>query len=122
LSVIVAVVAAQYGVEGAAIGNIVRMLLATPIILFALNAWVGIPVGRTFGAVLFPMVASVVMVTALVLLKPYVASFHPIAILAILSVTGFLIYALAILALDRSLFRTVRDFVLAQVRRAAPAA
>jgi PST family polysaccharide transporter len=121
LSVTVGVIAAQYGVEGAAAGNVVRMLLATPVILFAVQAWTGVPFGRTLAAVMYPAAAAIIMAGALALLRPHLMSLHPIAILAIMSVVGFAIYAPAILALDQTLWRTVRAAISTRGRRPEPA-
>ncbi|MCK1284205.1 lipopolysaccharide biosynthesis protein [Bradyrhizobium sp. 44] len=120
-SVIVGVIAAQYSVEGAAFGNVVRMLLATPVILFAVKAWVGVPFGRTLAAVMYPAAATVIMAGALLLLRPHLGTLHPIVILAIMSVVGFAIYAPAILAVDRTLWRTVRNVMSTRTRRPEPA-
>lgn len=122
LSASVGVVAAQYGVEGAAIGNVIRMLLATPVILFALKAWVGIPIGRTIGVAVYPAIATAVMAGVLILLRPHLGSVHPVAILAIMSAGGFVTYAAAILALDRELRGTLTTFGLARMRRSETAA
>ncbi|AWM05834.2 lipopolysaccharide biosynthesis protein [Bradyrhizobium symbiodeficiens] len=121
LSVTVGVIAAQYGVEGAAAGNVVRMLLATPVILFAVQVWTGVPFWRTLAAVMYPAAAAIIMAGALALLRPHLMSLHPIAILAIMSVLGFTIYAPAILALDQTLWRTVRAAISTRGRRPEPA-
>lgn len=121
LSAVIGVISAQYGVEGAAIGNVIRMAIATPIILLALKAWVGIPIGRTFGVVLYPVIATMVMLGVLMLLRPMLLSLHPIQILAIMSVAGFCTYAPVIIVLDRAVWQTVRNATMERLRRPKPA-
>ena len=60
------------------------------------------------------------MAVALTLLRPYLTSLHPIAILGIMSVVGLVAYAPVILALDQALWRTVRAAIPTRARGPEP--
>lgn len=119
VSVLVAYVSAQYGLLAAAAGNVLRLLLAAPVILWSVRNVVDVPVGRTLGLLVGPLLASGVMVGVLVLLRLTLPQLPDIAMLVILGLAGLLTYAGTLFMVQRQQVRELVQILRGLVSRRA---
>ncbi len=112
LSAGIAAIFSRYGVESAAAGNVVRMLVVTPIILGVIAWLFGLPVGRQLRSVAPALGASLIMLGVLFVLRTLLGDMlGPIANVALFATLGCLIYGSAMFLLDRRTFLTMFGMV-----------
>jgi len=87
------IVFCQFGIEGAAAGNVVRMAVATPVILYYVQKYTGISARATLKKVTGPVTAALFMTSSLFLFRTSLpASAQGLPLAAALVVLGAMIY------------------------------
>lgn len=118
-SALVAYLCARHGVEAAAAGNIIRLAVVTPAIFWAMSRSTGVEGVATLRAVAAPLLATGVMIAALLGLKSLLPAFGPVPTILLFASAGAAIYAGALFVFKPALVKEVVGMVLAMAGRPA---
>lgn len=116
-SAAVAYLSARHGLEAAAAGNILRLALVSPVIFWGVARCTGVPAGATLLAVAIPLLASAIMVAALVGLKSVLPALPALVTVACLGLAGLLIYAGLLFVLQRDLVKEIARMLMGMAGR-----
>lgn len=108
---VVAFATARSGLEVAAAGSVLRLLVILPIMLPVVQRAAGIPAAATIAVVCRPLLAASTMIAVLVVAKPFAGRLPDMVVILVLAILGLATYSAALWVIDREKVREIVGYV-----------
>ena len=111
LNLIGLAIAIRFGIVAVAIATLVRRIVSFPIGEWIIASVIDINLRKYLNQFLFPLVASVIMVLAIIGTKQVLGFLEPKILLVICSIVGFIVYSVLTLVFARDTFFVIFNFI-----------
>lgn len=121
VAIAAALLTGGYGLPAIAIAWIMRHLVGVPWSFYAIRRYLGVPVRRQIAVVIRPLVSAVFMAAVVLSVSALLRGDTPVVRLIAEVTAGVASYCLAVIAIDRTTLRLLRDLAADLWRLKAPA-